>query len=190
MAEILKLVITKDFKEIIANMDESLQDKVLHNIQNLLAKMKRDKIDLPKMLELLDEYNLASTSTDIKCGKGNPCNGCCSQNVDISLEELRLIATPEYLEYEVPNKERDNDKRWLQHRPCFFLKKGRCSVYKNRPIACRELWVVSDPKHCHGDGIEPVSFYVHSLPQMLITAWRTYRQTDLPDNMDFQKDLL
>jgi Fe-S-cluster containining protein len=32
--------------------------------------------------------------------------------------------------------------------PCPFLVDESCSIYKDRPLACREFLVTSDPKHC------------------------------------------
>ena len=41
-----------------------------------------------------------------------------------------------------------NLEYWALRIPCPFLEDESCSIYKDRPVACREYLVVSDPKHC------------------------------------------
>jgi len=36
--------------------------------------------------------------------------------------------------------------------PCPFLEEESCQVYEQRPFACRDLLVASDPKHCEDPG--------------------------------------
>jgi Fe-S-cluster containining protein len=40
--------------------------------------------------------------------------------------------------------------------PCPFLEDSMCSIYANRPIACREYLAVSDPKNCSSPTAEGV----------------------------------
>lgn len=40
--------------------------------------------------------------------------------------------------------------------PCPFLENSMCSIYENRPIACREYLAVSDPKNCSSPTAEGV----------------------------------
>ena len=41
-----------------------------------------------------------------------------------------------------------NLEYWALRIPCPFLENESCSIYHDRPIACREYLVVTDPKHC------------------------------------------
>ena len=41
-----------------------------------------------------------------------------------------------------------NLEYWALKIACPFLENESCSIYKDRPIACREYLVVTDPKHC------------------------------------------
>lgn len=36
--------------------------------------------------------------------------------------------------------------------PCPFLERGACVIHKDRPLACREFLVTSDPAHCRDPG--------------------------------------
>lgn len=44
-----------------------------------------------------------------------------------------------------------NLEYWKLRIPCPFLENESCSIYADRPIACREFLVVSDPSHCSED---------------------------------------
>lgn len=93
----------------------------------------------------------------ISCKKG--CSSCCMLHVDIMEEEAELILTH--------CKEKNIDIDWerlqeQQHygsetflslpaetRKCVFLsEEGTCKIYDIRPINCRKLYSLDDPKKC------------------------------------------
>jgi Fe-S-cluster containining protein len=52
--------------------------------------------------------------------------------------------------------------------PCPFLEEESCSIHPERPIACREYLVTSDPVHCANPSLETV--HVVPLPGKVSTA--------------------
>jgi len=94
----------------------------------------------------------------IKCTKG--CGFCCYQNVDISDDEAELLATYSKEAGIKINKSklkrqakfsRDNwTKQTYNEMACVFLDSvtKECKVYEVRPIGCRKLLVITDPKFC------------------------------------------
>jgi Fe-S-cluster containining protein len=96
----------------------------------------------------------------IRCRSGNKCSHCCKQIVHTTADETELI-----YKYVKDKKVTLDEKRlsaqqaaetvgaWgelaPENRTCVFLdKKGKCSIYEYRPMACRMHFVVSDPKYC------------------------------------------
>ncbi|MDB5171879.1 MAG: hypothetical protein JWN51_652 [Phycisphaerales bacterium] len=53
-----------------------------------------------------------------------------------------------------------SEQYWRLRLPCPFLENESCSIYPDRPIACREYLVVSPAEHC----AEPTSENVRALP--------------------------
>jgi Fe-S-cluster containining protein len=53
-----------------------------------------------------------------------------------------------------------SEEYWRLRLPCPFLESESCSIYPDRPIACREYLVVSPAEHC----AEPTSENVRALP--------------------------
>jgi len=87
--------------------------------------------------------------------------GCCYQKVISPFVEALPIArqirdegrdTPELraeLRAEGERIELAGRAQWMREaRPCAFLADGRCTVYRNRPFACRTYYVMSDPANC------------------------------------------
>jgi Fe-S-cluster containining protein len=95
------------------------------------------------------------------CGKTNPCNGCCTQPIQMNkLEFIEALhygrkigfVTEDKIKYIIkeaikriknPNKGKTNY--------CLLLdNKGRCGVYKKRPLVCRAYNVFGIPaSKCH-----------------------------------------
>lgn len=88
--------------------------------------------------------------------------GCCYQKVFIPFHEALPIAryikasnldTPELREQlRTAGEEMEGTDRstWFHElrRPCVFLKDGRCSIYRIRPIPCRIYHVITHPDRC------------------------------------------
>lgn len=92
--------------------------------------------------------------TLVSCSKG--CHFCCRQNVHVYKAEAAVIG--EYcreMEIEIPKSYLKEQMQygWKELAKtevgwCVFLKNGECSIYPVRPIACRNYFVVSNPKLC------------------------------------------
>jgi Fe-S-cluster containining protein len=93
------------------------------------------------------------------CTQTSP--GCCNQKVMTSLFEILPIAaflqannldTPELrerLRVEGTAMEGTDREDWFYEiRPCAFLKDGRCSIYRVRPVACRSYYVITPSEDC------------------------------------------
>lgn len=86
---------------------------------------------------------------EISCKKG--CSACCYQEVIVTHDEAHLLISESkdlnWAEVEmqsgVPHKELP-----YMTRKCVFLKNDECSVYENRPVACRKYMVTSPAEKC------------------------------------------
>ena len=94
----------------------------------MAAKAKR----LLSLADRIIEYS--GMRKNIVCKRG--CNYCCYENVAVTLAEAELIQKAtgikradlktKFKAYKVTNAKR-----------CSFLKDGECSIYDDRPLACR-----------------------------------------------------
>lgn len=104
--------------------------------------------------KLLDrEIPVALDGVRVSCKKG--CSFCCYIHVDISDTEAQILApkvTPD-MAIELLNQAPHNLATWsmmpYKERKCVFLKNNECSVYEDRPLACRKYVVVSPAKKCN-----------------------------------------
>jgi Fe-S-cluster containining protein len=120
--------------------------------------------------------NLAKNNRSVSCHKG--CCACCSYLVALSFpeifrlqEELTIMAARDGISFlqscldsakkilDMYSNEKhklnecaeiDQISRWYSelHLPCPFLSNGLCSIYEQRPLACREHMVTSPPALC------------------------------------------
>lgn len=68
--------------------------------------------------------------------------------IDI-LEELELIMPLEDINDMTIEENRELDEKYFNLKiPCPFLEKETCSIYHNRPLACREYLVTSPAENC------------------------------------------
>lgn len=96
---------------------------------------------------------------EVTCRAG--CAGCCHQSVQVSLDEVELLA--QLVESGRVEIDRDLLKRqaefvgdeteWWKlpasEKRCVFLNgQNKCSVYEDRPITCRKYFVTTDPAIC------------------------------------------
>jgi Fe-S-cluster containining protein len=108
----------------------------------------------------------------VTCKKG--CNHCCHMGVCITHEEAVLLYRkyPQKIKNNVARLELQsklkNSNDWFrvpkQDRACIFLEEGLCSVYSDRPMACRQHYTVGEPSKCDLD---------HNT-QEPIGAWRPF----------------
>lgn len=50
---------------------------------------------------------------------------------------------------------------WNEKQECVFLEGGICTIYEDRPLACRRYFVVSDPELCGRDTLTDVAALEH-----------------------------
>lgn len=85
----------------------------------------------------------------------NGCSDCCHIAVLVSKPEAELIAERTGRKLASPTVQRGGDPRertspsyedipWGYHNPCSLLVNGRCSIYKDRPMACRTHYNFDD----------------------------------------------
>ena len=109
---------------------------------------------------LVAEQTKDPKAADIQCDAG--CSACCRQRVDIAWPEAQLLGVRIKERGLAIDKARltrqaargTADWRELDHedRACVFLDPDDCcSVYVDRPNACRKLFVVTDPELCDSD---------------------------------------
>lgn len=94
-----------------------------------------------------------------KCIKPFGCNECCKffciwviglredelhrlQNLDTDKIEIKAVA-PHTLDAENRKVEPNTSEITFKF-PCKFLKDGKCSIYENRPLLCREYPLVPE----------------------------------------------
>ena len=93
------------------------------------------------------------------------CSHCChDREVILTHEDVTKLLTMGHYEqvFARPSRHGHNLKELIFERgDCIFLKSGRCSVYENRPTACRifpftydETGGSIDPACPHGDSFE------------------------------------
>jgi Fe-S-cluster containining protein len=114
----------------------------------------------------------------VSCSKG--CAGCCRQLTLIATVEAQNIVEtyPEIVRRALPvlkaqvalldaeaerrgippvltteTRNAFSDAWWLAGQSCAFLVDGLCSIYPQRPLACRTYFVRSDPALCHDPGV-------------------------------------
>lgn len=85
---------------------------------------------------LIDDMNAMNVG-HVACRRG--CNHCCHTEVLMSPEEAEAVGKRIGRMPRHPRLrgERDENFDCSYSNPCTFLKDGECSIYENRPVACR-----------------------------------------------------
>lgn len=84
----------------------------------------------------------------VACKSG--CSYCCHISVTISSVEADAMAKASGRKAKKLSANVDDSmpQKWFRV-PCPFLKKGKCSVYDERPISCRLMFNIADtPEQC------------------------------------------
>ena len=116
------------------------------------AKMNRLKEAADKLNKRVLPYSA--------CRSG--CSHCCNIAAVITQTEAEALAKASGRKMvktkpDVPTVEMR--MKWFKV-PCPFLVKGRCSVYNDRPLACRLLFNMSDSPHFCNTSIPPEEIHV------------------------------
>ena len=120
----------------------------------------------------------------VRCRRG--CSHCCRIRVDVTADEAELLAERVRAGQAQPDLRRlDLQRTWstpadFQGRPrseadCIFLGvDGACTVYEDRPSACRALLVASDPELCReADQTTRVVAVINPHLELVVSAART-----------------
>lgn len=131
------------------------QRMVKGRFEEFMAVLKANGVGnfVKEFYEVFDDA-VVQEKTLVSCSKG--CHFCCRQNVHVYKGEAAVIA--EYCRehgIEIPKSYLAQQMKygWRELAQtevgwCVFLKNGECSIYPVRPIACRNYFVVSNPKLC------------------------------------------
>lgn len=97
-------------------------------------------------------YALMFAPDGHSCKRG--CSHCCHVNVDIfPFEADRMWALykrdkDEVIEVQSKFGQKDYLVSPREKSACVFLKNNECSIYEQRPYACRNLYVFTPPEYC------------------------------------------
>jgi Fe-S-cluster containining protein len=93
--------------------------------------------------QAIDYYNeLVGVHGDSVCEKG--CSYCCNVNVTVFHAEVENINSVTGLSGEMKTG-RSKD---YTGQPCIFLNQGLCSIYNDRPVACRTFFSMDSVDYC------------------------------------------
>lgn len=97
-------------------------------------KSKTSKIHA--LWALIDDVNTANVG-HVACRRG--CNHCCHTEVLMTPEEAEAVGKRIGRMPRHPKLRSERNKNFdcSYGNPCTFLKNGECSIYENRPVACR-----------------------------------------------------
>lgn len=121
------------------------------------------------------------------CRRG--CSHCCHIQVGTTKREVDLILThmnKEGIRFSEEQMSRLQEQAKIDHmdssgyvtsphRQCVFLINNECSIYKVRPLACRNYYVYNDPSECntYDENIEGHTlgyFNLDTMPHMVLLA--------------------
>lgn len=131
----------------------------------------QNKTELRNILERMENLYAAvdawtaSMRTQVNAPCEKECTHCCHQLVTASIPEalIAMRRVPTSFNKEIPRLEREimllsqpdasNRKWFMMNIPCVFLKERLCSIYPDRPVACRtQLSGESSPDKCMNVG--------------------------------------
>lgn len=116
----------------------------------------------------------------------NDCTApaCCNQRVDVNLVEALVIYrhAAEHARRQLAEALRrgddlrrrppaDDGAFFRRRTPCPFLDRGRCTIYRARPLACREHYMAGNPNKCR-DELAPTDTYGMNPDPTLIAELR------------------
>lgn len=156
-----KITVTDTLKKMLATMTPQVQQAAIEIVMSVAAQAKnalnqgaRHELALGLFQTMEERLQQTSNAPEVKCAKG--CHFCCHMNVDVGAQEAMLITLrhKDKIDYDYLNKQVGYDRTtWRnlppENRTCVFLKNGECSIYQDRPFACRKYF--SSTPHLCGD---------------------------------------
>lgn len=185
---------------------EALKDEAMHQAEVNAARIEK-KVDFAKVaatfirisgLKILPKAKILQMweAADAVCKEITPltackqgCSHCCNIAVTLTTTEAQIIGKhigrkPQDLK--VPADIFANISKYSGV-PCPFLKKGRCSIYTVRPLACRLHFNLADsPYFCNVD-IPPTESVVPQINTEVIDEahFNAFQQEVWADMRDF-----
>ncbi|WP_232968485.1 YkgJ family cysteine cluster protein [Pseudomonas putida] len=167
------------------NLDDTIDDPRYEFLEALRSGLPHRAM-LNRLKKASDKINAAAMPRSA-CRSG--CSHCCHISVLISQSEADAIGTsigrkPRKLKERLPGvKVRD---KWFKV-PCTFLKKGRCSIYSERPLACRLMFNMSDTPYFCNTAIPPEESHVTMLDMRKLEEGyaKVFLKQDWGDVRDF-----
>jgi len=158
-----------------------LRDEFFEALQQPIASKGR----MAKALKVADK--LSKAATPFSACKSR-CSHCCHIPTTISQTEAKLLA--EASGRKVARVEARYSRAETAHyfrTPCPFLKKGSCSVYSARPMACRLMFNMADTPYFCNPAIEPEDSHVTmlNLQDMHMSFTGTFLNEAFADIRDF-----
>lgn len=156
----LKAKLSLNAGTVIQNMSQQEKDKfieITNDIISVLEKLPMGKERVESLKELDTHIKINQIPS---CKKG--CSHCCYMKVSVMRSEAMVLAehirtNPGSISMKRLRRQAKAKtvKEWQQlsfpDQRCVFLKENLCTVYDDRPIACRYYFVVSDPELCRLD---------------------------------------
>lgn len=155
------------------SIHNSIGEPRVAEIQKRLRHLVTDQSEPPrlrlrKLYQVADEM-MSHTAGFVACKRG--CNHCCHIPLLITPMEADLIAADTGVRRRVPRTASAAEAAEPFEgytKPCTFLVDGECSIYEQRPLACRVHYNVDDDDMlCRLDGPVPLP-----VPYLDVTPFR------------------
>jgi uncharacterized protein len=120
---------------------------------------------LPAKQKLVKAKQIAGKLSDLikpYAACKNKCSYCCNIAATITDLEAQTMAraSGRRIDNPAPAIPREASRMQWFRTPCPFLKAGKCSIYDERPIACRLLFNMADTPYYCDTSIEPENSHV------------------------------
>lgn len=130
----------KQWEAVAQAITSRLDDENLHRVRKQAERAASPAAKVMYLRKLADTLG-AAAAPHVPCKDG--CSGCCHMSVIMSEIEATQIAkaTGAKMRKGAVRYVAEGDERYSGH-ACSFLVNNKCSIYENRPYACRVYFVV------------------------------------------------
>jgi Fe-S-cluster containining protein len=149
------------------------------------ARVSNPKVKVILLREMTDVLHKA-TDKLVPCKIG--CNSCCDMPLMIGPEEAAQIAQQTGARLSSPPLSL-SPVPVHQGVPCTFLKGGKCSIYANRPFACRIHYALDDPALCKvvpGEAGKSPNLYVDVYDKAYVRVFNSGRHPSMMQYADIR----